>query len=130
MPTIELVGGSRPTLEPRRGTGHSWFGEGLAPDVQNGERRQTRAGWPVKVSTSDRAAMVKDPKVQKVYEDIVKKVNDGLAHWESVKKVGVVAEEWSVEEGEMTPSMKLKRRVITEKYKDRIAAFYRDAPGE
>jgi long-chain acyl-CoA synthetase len=82
------------------------------------------------VSTTDRAELVKDPKVQKVYEEIVKKVNAGLAHWESVKKVGVVAEEWSVEDGELTPSMKLKRRVITEKYKDRIAQFYKDAGGE
>ncbi|MES2391784.1 MAG: long-chain fatty acid--CoA ligase [Acidobacteriota bacterium] len=81
------------------------------------------------VATGDRAAMVKDPKVQKEYEAIVKKVNGGLATWESVKKVGVVAEEWSVEDGELTPSMKLKRRVITEKYKDRIAAFY-GGPGE
>ena len=78
------------------------------------------------VSAGDNASLVKDPKVQKEYEAIAKKVNADLAHWESIKKVGVVAEEWSVEAGELTPSMKLKRRVITEKYKEQIAAFYVD----
>jgi long-chain acyl-CoA synthetase len=76
------------------------------------------------VATGDRGEMVKSEKVQLKYEEIVKKVNGGLASWEGIKKVGVVAEEWSVEDGELTPSMKLKRRVITEKYKDRIAEFY------
>jgi len=67
---------------------------------------------------------VKDPKVQKQYEAIVKKVNVALEHHETIKKVGVVAEEWTIEEGELTPSMKLKRRVILEKYKDKIKAMY------
>jgi long-chain acyl-CoA synthetase len=68
--------------------------------------------------------MVADPKVQKMYEGLVKTVNGSLAHHETIKKVGVVPEEWTVESGELTPSMKLKRRVIVEKYKDRINAFY------
>jgi long-chain acyl-CoA synthetase len=68
--------------------------------------------------------LVKNPKVQKMYEEIVEKVNATLAHFESIKKVGVVPEEWSVEGGEMTPSMKLKRRVITQKYAKEIAGFY------
>jgi long-chain acyl-CoA synthetase len=78
------------------------------------------------VATGDHAAMVKDPKVQKMYEDIVAKINANLAHFESIKKVGVVPDEWTTESGEMTPSLKLKRRIITEKYKDQIAAFYKD----
>jgi long-chain acyl-CoA synthetase len=76
------------------------------------------------VATGDHAAMVKDPKVQKMYEDIVAQVNTSLAHFESIKKVGVVPDEWTAESGELTPSLKLKRRIITEKYKDQIAKFY------
>ncbi len=76
------------------------------------------------VASGDHAALVKDPKVQKVYEDIVAKVNANLAHFESIKKVGVVPEVWSAESGEITPSQKLKRRVIAEKYKEQIAGFY------
>jgi long-chain acyl-CoA synthetase len=76
------------------------------------------------VSTGDHATLVKDPKVQKMYEDIVAQVNTSLAHFESIKKVGVVPDEWTGESGELTPSLKLKRRIITEKYKDQIAKFY------
>jgi long-chain acyl-CoA synthetase len=38
----------------------------------------------------------------------------------------VVPDEWSVEEGSLTPSMKLKRRVVNEKYAKEIAEFYAD----
>src|SRR5579875_3279186 len=77
------------------------------------------------VTVSGRPELVKDPKVQKLYQGIAEKVNGSLAHFETIKKVTVVPDEWSVEEGELTPSLKLKRRVITEKYKDQIQAMYR-----
>ena len=67
---------------------------------------------------------MKDPKVKKQYESIVKKVNAELQFHETIKKVGVVAEEWNIETGELTPTMKLKRRVIFERYKDKIDAMY------
>jgi long-chain acyl-CoA synthetase len=78
------------------------------------------------VTVSDPAKLAEDPKVKKVYEGLVAKVNGGLAQYEAIKKVVVVAEEWSVESGELTPSLKLKRRVLNEKYKDKIAAIYRE----
>jgi long-chain acyl-CoA synthetase len=83
-------------------------------------------GWAKQngVNTTDHAALVKDAKVQKLYETIVDRVNGGLAHFETIKKVTVVPDEWSVEEGELTPSLKLKRRVIVEKYKDQIERMY------
>ena len=76
------------------------------------------------VSTKDHAELVKDPKVKAQYEALVKTVNAGLEHHETIKKVGVVAEEWGIDSGELTPTMKLKRRVIVEKYKDTIDGFY------
>ena len=76
------------------------------------------------VSAKGHEELVKDPKVQKQYESIVKKVNEGLEHHETIKKVGVVPDEWNIESGELTPSMKLKRRVILEKYKEKIGAMY------
>ena len=78
------------------------------------------------ISTADHAALVKDAKVVKLYQEIVDQVNLGLAHFESLKRVTVVPEEWSVEEGSLTPSMKLKRRVVEKKYAQEIAGFYAD----
>ncbi len=82
------------------------------------------------VSASDHAKLAGDPKVKKLYEGIIQKVNGSLAHFESIKKVTVVPDEWSVEEGELTPSLKLKRRIIVEKYKDQIDKMYGDGQGE
>jgi long-chain acyl-CoA synthetase len=92
----------------------------ISPNFEALERWAQQNG----VSTGDRAKMVADDKVQKVYKGIVDRANGGLAQYETIKKVGVVPDEWTVESGELTPSMKLKRRVIVERYKDRINAFY------
>ena len=78
------------------------------------------------IDTKDHAALVKDARVVKAYQEIVEQVNAGLAHFESMKRVRVVPEEWSVEEGTLTPSMKLKRRVVEQKYTKEIAEFYSD----
>jgi len=78
------------------------------------------------VAATDNESLVKDEKVCAEYRAIVKQVNGSLAHFEAIKKIGVVPDEWSVETSELTPSLKLKRRVIVEKYKDRIAAFYKE----
>jgi long-chain acyl-CoA synthetase len=94
----------------------------ISPDFAALERWAAQNG----VATGDKAALVRDPKVQKQYESIVKKVNVGLEHHEAIKRVSVVPEVWDVESGELTPSMKLKRRVIVERYKDRIAEMYRE----
>ncbi|MDE1177270.1 MAG: long-chain fatty acid--CoA ligase [Edaphobacter sp.] len=85
-------------------------------------------GWAQSqgVTAEDAAQLVKHPRVIKAYEEIVAKVNEGLAHFESIKRVCIVPEEWAVEDGTMTPSMKLKRRIINEKYAKEIAEFYAD----
>jgi len=78
------------------------------------------------IGTSDRTALVSDPMVVKMYEEIVNGVNGGLPQYESMKRIKVVPDEWSVEDGSLTPSMKLKRRVLNEKYAKEIAEFYAD----
>jgi len=78
------------------------------------------------IATGDHAALVKDAKVMKAYQEIVDKVNMSLANFESMKRMSVVPEEWSVEDGTLTPSMKLKRRVVEQKYAKEIGEFYAD----
>ena len=78
------------------------------------------------ISAGDHGALVKDERVVKMYQGIVDGVNSGLAQYETMKRVKVVSEEWSVEEGTLTPSMKLKRRVVEKKYEKEIEEFYAD----
>jgi long-chain acyl-CoA synthetase len=78
------------------------------------------------VEADSRAALVGDGRVIALYGEIVREVNSVLANFESLKRFRVVADEWTQESGELTPSMKLKRRVITTRYAAVIAALYAD----
>ena len=78
------------------------------------------------IETQDRAELVADSRVIALYAGIVREVNASLANFESLKRFRVTAEEWSQDSGELTPSMKLKRRVITERYAEVIDALYED----
>ena len=78
------------------------------------------------VTASDRKALVQDAQVVARYQRIVDAVNGTLAPFETIKRMAVVAEEWSIEGDELTPSMKLKRRVVEQRYAAEIAAFYKD----
>ncbi|HEV2620037.1 MAG TPA: long-chain fatty acid--CoA ligase, partial [Acidobacteriaceae bacterium] len=71
-------------------------------------------------------ALVKDARVVARYQRIVDEVNGTLAPYESIKRLALVADEWTVETDELTPSLKLKRRVVEKKYAGEIAAFYAD----
>lgn len=71
--------------------------------------------------------LVKNEKVVKMYEDLVHKYNNGFAQWEQVKKIALLPQLWTVETGEMTPTMKVKRKVITENNKAAIEDLYQHA---
>jgi len=78
------------------------------------------------LNAQSRAALVADPRVLALYGEIVREVNGSLANFETLKRFRVVAEEWTQESGELTPSMKLKRRVLTERYSAVIDELYAD----
>jgi long-chain acyl-CoA synthetase len=73
-----------------------------------------------------RAELLTDKRVVALYDGLVREVNAGLANFETIKRFRLVPEEWSQESGELTPSMKLKRRVITERYSGVVAELYVD----
>jgi long-chain acyl-CoA synthetase len=75
---------------------------------------------------ADRKEMVADKRVIALYGEVVREANGGLANFETIKRFCVVADEWSQDSGELTPSMKLKRRVITGRYAEVIDALYAD----
>jgi len=61
-----------------------------------------------------------------LYGDLVSEVNNSLANFETLKRFRVVADEWTQESGVLTPSMKLKRRVITDRYAAVVGEIYAD----
>ena len=78
------------------------------------------------IPSDERKEMVEDPRVKLLYQEIVDGVNARLASFESIKRVYVVPHEWTLEDGELTSSMKLKRRVIESRYAKEISNFYKD----
>ncbi len=74
-----------------------------------------------------REELVAHPKVRALYEGIVADLNRDLARFEQLKKVILVAEEFSPENGVLTASMKLRRRVVEERYRVQIEAMYVEA---
>jgi len=68
--------------------------------------------------------MINQPRVQEHFKSIVEKFNVQFNHIEQVKKFELLNKEWTIDGGELTPTLKLKRKVITEKYGDAIERIY------
>lgn len=66
-----------------------------------------------------------DP-VQRLYEQRLADINSRLAPYETIKKFVLLAHDFSIEGGELTPTLKLRRKIIYEKYKHRIEDLYID----
>ncbi len=70
--------------------------------------------------------MITDHKVLEKYQQVVDEKNKEFGHTDQIKKFRLMAEEWTVQGGQLTPTMKLKRKVIIEKYRDLIEGMYSD----
>ena len=68
--------------------------------------------------------MVKSPELKKRIEKEIEKLNQKLGNWEQVKRIELTPEIWSVDNGMLTPTMKLKRKVIKERYIDLYNKLY------
>ncbi|WP_223653831.1 AMP-dependent synthetase/ligase [Hymenobacter psoromatis] len=77
------------------------------------------------VTAGSNTELVQHEQVIKLYHELVSKYNQGFAQWEQVKKSVLLPEQWTVETGELTPTMKVKRKVITENNKDIIEGLYK-----
>lgn len=64
------------------------------------------------------------PKVLELYRQLVESFNTFFNHVEQIKKFELLPREWSVNTGELTPKLSLKRKVIMEKYKDAVERIY------
>lgn len=79
------------------------------------------------ISFASRAELIANPKVQALYEGIVEGINGNLARFEKLKRVLLVADEFSPDNGALTPTMKLRRKVIEARYKKQIDELYTQA---
>jgi long-chain acyl-CoA synthetase len=76
------------------------------------------------VSYASPEQAIKEPSVLAFYKQLVEHYNEEFNHVEQIKKFELMSQEWSIETGEMTPKLSLKRKVIMEKYKAAIDRIY------
>ncbi len=89
-------------------------------DPDQGPALAKKRGWP-----TDPELLAKSADFRAYMEESVEKeVNADLARYESIKKFTILPTDFTVEGGELTPTQKVKRKVVNEKYGDEIEAFY------
>ncbi len=126
-------------------------GKNVAPAVARGPAPRARAGRPVHRGRrrpavhrrprhprprgaarlggaprqeARRRKLVDDPDLLAEIEAAVEEANKAVSKAESIRKFRVLADEWTEEGGQLTPSLKLKRNVVMREVRDDIAALY------
>ena len=82
--------------------------------------------WAKQHGIEDRSndSLIKNPKVKELYKDLLESFNKYFNHVEQVKRFELLANEWTIEGGEMTPKLSLKRKVVMEKNITAIDRIY------
>jgi long-chain acyl-CoA synthetase len=62
--------------------------------------------------------------VRQLVQGYIDQLNAKLNHWETIKKFVILDRDLSIDDGELTPSMKLRRRVVAAKYKKELDSLY------
>jgi long-chain acyl-CoA synthetase len=78
------------------------------------------------IEVKSKREMCEHPRIIDLFQRQIDKLTPNLARYEKVKKIALLENEFSVEGGELTPTLKIKRRVIDEKYRDVIEKLYKD----
>jgi long-chain acyl-CoA synthetase len=76
------------------------------------------------LSYANHAALVALPDVRAMMDREVRSQLTGLAHFETPGKIALLDKEFTVDSGELTPTLKVKRRVIDERYKALVDGLY------
>lgn len=79
-----------------------------------------------KLAYLDINELVSSSRTEKIYAERVAEVNKHLPPYETIKNFVLLPQEFSIEGGELTPTLKMKRKVIYEKYRDKIEGLYHD----
>jgi long-chain acyl-CoA synthetase len=75
---------------------------------------------------TDRQQVIADKRILDRLMKEIDKVNQGMGHWEQVKKIVLLPTELTIDAGELTPTLKLKRKPIQARYASLIDGIYGD----
>ncbi|HPK05443.1 MAG TPA: hypothetical protein PK908_06070, partial [Bacteroidales bacterium] len=78
-----------------------------------------------KINFQNQTDLIKKPEIIKHFEEEIKNLNKKLSSNEQIKKIALLADEWTPNTGELTSTLKLRRKKIIEKYNDSIASLFK-----
>jgi len=121
---IELAVTAKPFLDQccLIGDARKYLSALIVPDFQELHRFAKHNGIP---QGSDQE-MIANDKIKELIKKQIDEVNETLPRYEQIKYYKVLDKPFSVESGELTPTLKLKRRIVVEKYKDDIENMYKE----
>lgn len=102
------------------GPGRKFVGALIVPSFSTLKGWMKQQGIPF--TTNEEA--IAHPRVREMYQQLVDNFNANFNHVEQIKKFELLPNEWGIDTGEMTPKLSLKRKVVTEKYKEAIERIY------
>lgn len=108
------------------GDGRKYISALLTLDADNVKRWAAVNG----MADADYAEIVASDKVHLAVQEFVDRANESLERWETVKKFVILPQEFSVDEGEVTPSMKVRRSAIAKRFSDEIDSMYEREPDD
>lgn len=73
-----------------------------------------------------RESVLQKPAVIDKYQREISRLNQGFGHWEQVKKFALLPKEWTIDAGELTPKLSLKRKAIMQRYEKEVEDIYRE----
>ncbi len=103
------------------GAEQKFVGALIVPSIPNLKEWMRQKNIPF-VTNED---AVNNPEVLKLFKELIDSFNKFFNHVEQIKRFELLPNEWTIESGELTPTLKLKRKVIMEKYKDAYERIYR-----
>ena len=124
QPIEQLIKGSRFVNQVVLiGNGRKFPAALIVPDWEQIESYVQLKG----IDEHDRAKLSKHPRIINLFERQIALVTPDLAQYERVKRIALLENELTIEGGELTPTLKVKRRVVDEKYRDVIDSIYSEA---
>lgn len=94
----------------------------IVPSFEDLKKWAERKG----IASNSKEELVANKEVLDKFQKVVDKANSGFGHWEQVKKFTLLSKEWSIDEGELTPKLSLKRKVILDKNNEIIENIYKE----
>ena len=92
----------------------------VVPKFENLTRLAEQEG----ITNTTRAELIANPRVIELMEQAIASMSGELAQYEKIKKITLIPHEFSIDAGELTPTLKVKRRVVEARYKDLIDRMY------